>query len=391
MKRLIFILYAWLFIITIQACRKDSGIGPVYNDGIAPGSVSNPIVENLPGAATITYTLPNDADLLYVKAQYTTKQGVVRETKATPYNNSLTVVGFADTSAYQVKLYAVDKGENVSPSITVTIHPKKPPYLIIRDSLKTLPDFGGINVAFANEGKDNIAIVVLSTDSLGSFVPFNTYYTNLQKGDFTTRGFKAVKTKFGIYIRDRWDNRSDTLLVDLTPYFETILDRTKMKGLALPGDAPLGYNGSISFLFDGILISNSNYYHTGDAGRMPQWFTYDMGLTAKISRLVWWMRNDFYYNLHNPRTMEIWGSNNPSPDGSWTNWVLLAAHEQIKPSGLPNGQLSQADVDAATAGETVTFSLNTPAVRYIRFKTLSNWSGGTYCNFNEIGMWGAPQ
>jgi hypothetical protein len=42
-------------------------------------------------------------------------------------------------------------------------------------------------------------------------------------------------------------------------------------------------------------------------------------------------------------------------------------------------------------GETITFPLDAPAVRYIRFKTLRNWSDGTYVNFNEIRMWGAPQ
>ncbi|WP_449437513.1 DUF5000 domain-containing lipoprotein [Pedobacter steynii] len=30
-------------------------------------------------------------------------------------------------------------------------------------------------------------------------------------------------------------------------------------------------------------------------------------------------------------------------------------------------------------------------MRYIRFKTLRNWSDGTYVNFNEIYMWGAPE
>jgi hypothetical protein len=124
---------------------------------------------------------------------------------------------------------------------------------------------------------------------------------------------------------------------------------------------------------------------------MPQWFTYDMGVSVKLSRMSWFMRQGFYYNLHNPRKVEIWGTNNPSPDGSFANWELLAAYEQKKPSGLPNGQLSNADNEAAAAGETITFPLNTPQVRYIRFKTLRNWSDGTYVNFNEIMMWGAPQ
>lgn len=394
MKRLIFILSAWLFIITIHACKQDSGIVPANNDGVAPAPVTNAIVQNLPGAATITYTLPNDPDLLYVKAQYTSQQGVVRESKSSYYSNSITVVGFSDTSAYEVKLYAVDKGENVSTPLTVTVHPLKPSYLTVRDSLKVMENFGGIDVRFKNEGRDNIAIVILGIDSLGNFVPFNTFYTDLSKGVIQARGLKAIKATFGVYVRDRWDNRSDTLLVELTPFFEAKLDRLNMQALVLPNDALLWGGGGISLsaLFDGVKGGWGGLnYQTSDQARMPQWFTYDMGVTAKLSRLVWWMRDGFYYNLHNPRKIEIWGSNNPSLDGSWTNWELLIAFEQIKPSGLPMGQLSQADVDAAKAGETVTFPVNIPAVRYIRFKTLSNWSGGTYVNFNEISMWGAPQ
>lgn len=378
----------WLMLI-LYACDKKT-LGPQVNDGVAPGPVSNVEVENLPGAATLTYTLPGDTDLLYVKAQYTTKNGIVRESKATYYDNKITVVGFADTSAYEVSLYAVDQGENESEPVVVTVHPKEPPYLIVWDSLQTAPDFGGINVAFKNADGNDIAIVLLADDSLGNFVPFNTYYTNLREGNFSTRGFDSVETTFGVYVRDRWNNISDTLMVKLKPFFEMQLDRTKMVGVPLPNDAPLGYGGQIAYLFDGIL-TNNGYYHTSDDARMPQWFTFDMGVKAKLSRLTWWMRQDFYYSLHNPRNVEIWGSNDPSSDGSWTNWVLLATHEQIKPSGLPAGQLSQADIDAATAGETVTFPLNSPPVRYIRFKTLRNWSDGTYVNFNEIAMWGQPE
>jgi len=389
MKRLTYILCMAVLLIAAQAC-KQSEVVSLVNDGGAPGPVTNASVENLSGAAKITYTLPADKDVLYVKAVYTSKQGDVRETKVSYYNNNLTVLGFGDTSEYEVKLYAVDRGGNESAPLSVTVHPLKAPFLLVREGIVVVPDFGGINVAFGNSTEDNIAIVILANDSLGNFVPINTNYTNLKAGSFSTRDLPSVDTKFGIYIRDRWGNVSDTLITTIKPLFEVKLDRTKMVGVNLPTDAPLGYSGAISFLFNGDL-GNGGYYHTGDAAKMPQWFTYDMGLSVKLSRMAWYMRQGFYYNLHNPRKVEIWGTNNPSPDGSFTNWTLLATHEQIKPSGLPAGQLSNADNDAAAAGETITFPLDVPKVRYIRFKTLRNWSDGTYVNFNEIMMWGAPE
>jgi hypothetical protein len=381
-----------LVVVTIggfYSCKHDV-LGPVVKDGQAPGVVSNLVVANLNGAATISFTPPADEDLLYIRAIYTTKGGTTRETKVSKYNRELTVEGFADTSAYQVSLYAVDKSENQSEPVQVTVHPKKPVFQLVRDSVAVVADFGGINIKYRNITKASIAIVLLSNDSLGNFVPVNTAYTNIKGGEFSARNMKAVDTKFGIYVRDRWGNISDTLLFNLTPLFEEKLDRTRIRALTLPSDAPLGpqYGGGVEKLFDGNTSNGGGYYHTGDDSKMPQWFTFDLGVEAKLSRLSWFMREGFFYDLHNPKVVEIWGTNSPASDGSFTGWTLLASHTQVKPSGLPAGQNSQADIDAALAGENVSFPLDAPKVRYLRFKTLKNWSNGTYLNFNEIMIWG---
>ncbi len=374
----------------VMAC-KDTIPGPVENDGVPPGPLSQLSVTNLNGAAEISYQVPSDPDLLYVRAVYTTKQGEVRETKVSRHHSSIRVEGFGDTDAYEVELYAVDRGENASTPVQVTVHPLSPPMQLSRASLEVQPTFGGISINFDNSAKDNLAFVVLANDSLGQFVPIHTYYTRLPKGEFAVRGLASEETRFGLFVRDRWGNLSDTLYTLQTPLFEIQLDRTLMRDYTLPTDAPLGYSGSVNALFDGILTDSKRGYHSGDAARMPQWFTYDMGVKAKLSRLTWFMREGSnYYSLHNPRVIEIWGSNNPDPDGSWDSWELLVSYEQVKPSGLPRGQLSAEDQVAAAAGETIIFPIDVPEVRYIRWKTLQNWSGGTYVNFNEIMMWGAP-
>lgn len=383
-KELIYILSGCLLLGI--SCKQEL-LGPVDKDDSAPGPLTNIVVENQHGAAKISYALPADKDLLYVKAIYTTRQGEERETKVSKFNSYVTVVGFGDTETYKVSLYAVDKSENASTPVEVEVHPLVPSVDLVRASITATPDFGGINVQFINEAEESLAIVVLANDSLKQFSPAYTQYTSLRQGNFSVRGMPAEPTQFGVFVRDRWGNLSDTLLVTLTPLFEKLLDRTMMKGIVLPTDAPLGYSGNINGLFDGNVLGG--FYHTGDAARMPQWFTFDMGVTAKLSRLTWFMRDQFFYTLHNPRVVEIWGSTNPNPDGSFdASWTLLAAYTAIKPSGLPEGQLSQADIDAAHAGETVVFPLTIPEVRYIRFKTLKNWSNGTYVNFYELMMWG---
>ena len=79
------------------------------------------------------------------------------------------------------------------------------------------------------------------------------------------------------------------------------------------------------------------------------------------------------YTNANIKEWEVWGSNDPNPDGSWDSWTKLMVCNSVKPSGLPRGQLSQQDINAALAGEVFTFPRNTPAVRYIRIKVLDTW------------------
>ncbi|MCS4227104.1 DUF5000 domain-containing lipoprotein [Sphingobacterium sp. BIGb0165] len=392
MKRLIYMLYAGLlFVGTIGSCRKTEVGTMDKSDKQAPGPVSNAQVENLNGAAKITYSLPQDDDLLYIRAEYTTKQGVVRNTKVSRYLDSVVLQGFADTDVYEARLYAVDKSENVSVPLLVKVQPKTPPFELVKQKLVASAAFGGLDIGYQNVTESDVAIVILANDKLGNFAPLKTLNTKLKTGTFGARNLAAVETRFGLMVRDRWGNLSDTTYVTLKPFFEAQLDRTKMKGLNINGTDAKNYPGNeVEYLFDGD-VSNKTAYHTIDPVSMPQWFTFDMGQTAKLSRLVWFMRQGWYFHLHNPRKVEIWGSNNPSPDGSFTNWILLAEHEQIKPSGLPPGQNSNADIEAALEGETISIPVDAPAVRYIRFKTLRNWSDGVYVNFTELALWGNPQ
>jgi len=391
MKRIISVLFAGLLIVgTIGSCRKTEVGTMDKSDKQAPEPVSHAEVENLNGAAKITYSLPKDKDLLYIRAEYTTKQGVVRATKVSRYLDSVVLEGFADTDVYEARLYAVDKSENVSAPLVVKVQPKTPPFDLVKEKLVASEAFGGIDVTYKNDIGSDVAIVILTNDKLGNFVPVKTLSTKAKTGRFGARELPSVETRFGLMVRDRWGNLSDTTYVTLTPIFEARLDRTKMKGLNINGTDAKNYPGNeVEYLFDGD-VSNTTAYHTTDPVKMPQWFTFDIGKTAKLSRLVWFMRQGWYYDLHNPRKVEIWGSNDPSPDGSFTNWVLLAEHEQIKPSGLPQKQNSNADIEAALEGETINIPIEAPAVRYIRFKTLQNWTNGVYVNFTELTLWGNP-
>ena len=158
MKRILYRIATCGLLFFISSCKQDVQ-EPIIKDGSAPGLVSNVSIINLNGAAEISYTVPSDQDLLYIKAVYRSRKGEVRETKVSKYNRNLTVLGFGDTNPYEIELYAVDKSENSSAAVKVIANPLEPAMNLVRNGLKVRPDFGGINVEFENDKADNLAIV----------------------------------------------------------------------------------------------------------------------------------------------------------------------------------------------------------------------------------------
>ena len=126
---------------------------------------------------------------------------------------------------------------------------------------------------------------------------------------------------------------------------------------------------------------------------MPIWFTFDLGVTTHLSRYLYWQRLDdsFLYQHGNMKEWEVWGrADKPDQSGSWDGWTLLTTCESYKPSGLPAGQISNEDKEYASAGEEFIFPTDAPAVRYIRFKALSTFTGVKFIHLMEVTFYGKP-
>ncbi|GAA4311853.1 DUF5000 domain-containing lipoprotein [Compostibacter hankyongensis] len=380
-------------LLSLAACKEDK-TSPIENDGKAPGPVSDVQVENLPGAARLTYKAPGDEDMLYVEAHYDIREGQERIARSSLYKNYMMLEGFGDSSTHNVTLYAVDRGLNKSTPVEITVHPKTPPVYDVFKSLSMAASFGGMGLSMKNSTEANIAIVVITPDSLGEMSPAETFYTSRIAGDFYVRGYDTVKRTFGIYVRDRWNNLSDTLFEELTPLFEAKLDKTKFRKVDLPTDYnKANQNGAqvMEHLWDDSRSEND--FTTLPGFGLPQWFTFDLGIKSKLSRMVVWTRTSsrFLYQSGAVKKWEIYGSNSPAPDGSWDSWTLLMRCESIKPSGLPVGTNSQEDLDFVNAGWEFTFPPDAPPVRYIRWKTLENWGNVTHITLTEMDLFGAPE
>jgi len=381
-------------ILLFHNCKEEKSLMPLDAEMDSPAMVSNVNVENLPGAVKISYRLPNDPKLLYVKAECLIN-GKITQVKASSYINELLIEGFDKVGEYEVKLYSVSKSESVSEPLIVQVTPETPPYENVFASLTLDETFGGASVSFKNPVEAELVFEILAQDDKGDWVVAETYYTKRSEGVLSARGFPSLKRKFGVHIKDRWNNRTDTIIHELTPIFEKQIDRTKFQPVLLPTDQPAAWGWVMPNIWDGIIVNNTNVdkpgFHTNPAeGEWPQWFTFSLGTESKLSRFKFWQRGSYVaFTDRNIKKFEIWGSNEPAIDGSWDTWTKLLDGESVKPSGLPIGQNSAEDIALVGAGEEFIFPNDTPSVKFIRIKVLQTWSGAESFYVMQVAFWGA--
>lgn len=358
---------------------------PLFKDSQPPGPVTGVIVENLPGAAKLTYTLPSDNDLLYVKAVYTLSNGRQIETKSSVYINHLMVEGFNDTSERTITLYAVDRSENVSTPVTVKINPLMPDVHLVRESVTMVPDFGGVLFRWTNQNNAPLAFLILAPNESGALREVEAVYSGMTHGAFTIRGFEPKEGVFGMVIRDRWDNYSDTIKMVLTPMFEQKLDKKKFMKIVLDNDHDMAaWEGKYEFAYDD---NPATFNHTWAGTGWPQMWTLDLGVVARLSRVNILQRQTFFYSHGNPRLFEIWGMRDtPDQNGSFEKWVKLKDCVAIRPS-LQGGTAAE-DQEHFANGDEFSFTLDDPAVRYIRFVVNETWGKTGFIHFAEVTFWG---
>jgi len=383
------------------SCKEEKPLSPMLTDANPPGQVSNVDIKPEPGGATISYVLPKSQNLSYIVAEIKTPDGRLRTYKSSFYTNQLRVEGLGDESEYEVRIYSVNGAEVRSEPVVKKFTPTEPPYLKVFKSLNMFAAFGGVGVTYLNPDNQSLQAILIGPDSLGRISQLNATTLDQEAGNATFRGLKDEETVFGMYLEDRWGNRSDTTFATITPLFEKMLDKSKFRPYKMPNDPILvnQWNVAIEFAFDGKWSSvwaspydgNGNNWQnvsTNTKGLDPTWITFDMGVQSKLSRF----RLNHYYRYSNGamRRYEIWGSNNPAPDGSWASWTKLVDYEQKKPSGLPVEVYNDADATAWLLGDQKDFPLDAPAVRYIRVRCLESWMGMADLSFSEITLFGQP-
>lgn len=382
------------------ACKEQDILSIHEKDETVPPAIIEATAKSLPGQIELSYSLPANSNILYVEAACKKNNGQQIQTQSSYFNNTLLLEGFGDTATYAIKLYTVGKNLKKSEPIIVNAKPALPPIWKIYESISIVEDFGGITINFENPMKAEVSIPVQRKNVKGEWETIETIYTQASQGPLSIRGLQNIATDFRILVQDRWLNQSSLKDTTLTPLYERELDYALFKELRLVNDPkPFGAN-KVSFLWNNNLSSTASggggWFRTDNGTGVPNQVTIDMGNKSKLSRVKIYQRGtvnelNLLYTAGSPKEFELWGSNNPSADGSYENWILLSKDEIKKPSGLPLQNNTAEDIETAKLGHEFRIPIDAPAVRYFRFRALSTYGVTNYFWLGEIDFFGQPE
>lgn len=372
------------------SCSKEERVDYADPNAPSPGQITIRNTEELAGAVNVVFSVPKDPNFLYARAVYEIQPGVFREAKSSVFNDTLKLVGFGSTEPHEVKIFSVGKNEKASEPVVISVSPLTPPVRSLFGDLTLNATFGGVRVNFKNNITNAPVALIVLVDSTGlnTWSPITTFYTGAKEGGFSLRGYDNNERKFAVFIRDRWNNKSDTLIKVLSPLPEQLIPKP-YDLVKLPGDhwqnienyrAELLWNGTNTW---------PNIFATDQRNPMPQWVTINLKSKVRLSRLKEFQYSDHLYKGGAVKSFEIWGSNNPDQDGGWNNWVKLQSFSSFKPSGSPLGTATQDDRNYALVnGEDFEFTEVPDAYRYIRFKTTSTYSSAGQVVIGELTFFG---
>jgi len=401
--------YLMIFLFTqlIFSCSEDK-----MESSEKPLPISEFEITPINGGAIITYTVPNDPNILCTTAEYI-RNGQKYIERSTYHNNSLRIEGFKTLEPVIVTLYTENRNEDRSDPVTAEFTPLKALVDLTKESLDFVTTFGGIVLSWENLLKSELNIRLMAFVE-GELVRDEIFYSTLPSDNRSYRGYESVETKFAVTIGDKWQNISDTVFYTTKPIFEMEVPKPwgDMRAY-VPGDNLTELQASHAFpkFYDGM-IGAFSFGYLNRAGSEGNSFTFDMNDVFKLSRFKFWpsLRDtyeDVYANV-NITEFEMWGSpvldiNKPasywadSDDFTGTfkeDWEFLGyfVRERLDLQGATSDEIWQR---GAVDGDEFELSLDLAPVRYIRFFARATRDGNpvpnNYWQLGELSFFGANQ
>jgi hypothetical protein len=389
-------------VFTWNGCTEEGRLDHIDDSAPAPAGVENVTSIPIAGGAILRYNLPRDKNILYVKVEFETAPGEIREAKASLFKDSVTLMGYAAAGIYPVKIYSVGRNEKLSEPVPYDIEVLSPPVELVYPTLELTPNFGGIKLSYENTARGDLAMVVMIDTLDGVWQPLQTFYTNSASGSFSVRGLDTVEMKFGVYLRDRWNNKSMLYEKKILPIFEQYIKKDTWQKYTLPGDTDIPAENdesrySLKGLWDEITnVLYFNIYASPHDQPIPMVFTIKLGKRVTISRIVVHFQANGYTESA-PKKFELYGSDvaSPSADLFGGDWNLLGRFQaKDKPDPVQPSDIEEVVTKGLSFDlEVVPGEIEDPwqGVQYIRFRTMETYKGPAYRGqliFSELDLYG---
>ena len=381
-------------LVILFSCKDDES-----NDSTPPGSLTVENITPTNGGGIISYVLPDDLDILFVRAEYTNSLGEDVYRVSSSHNNFIEIDGLNQNSPVQVRLFVVDENENMSQTVEVEFTPLPSFIFLVQESITITPDLGGVKIEWENIAEKTV-YVHLHIEN-GSDEDIRILSSNSLNESVFVRGLESVEMTFLTKVEDFDGNITDLEeKATLTPLFEEMIDKstwTLMSQLSVNGNA---WEGETTAFWDDVVDtaetnSDNSYFiiwrdQNGGTLNWPLDIVINLNKNVRIHRFKVWQRAfwyggptgaPYYYQEENLRSFDLYASNNS------VDWTLLGQYDIGDPSD-ENGNIPQDYIDAAANGHDFDLEGVSDKFRYLKFSITSNFGSDTYVHGSEITLWG---
>ena len=391
MKKLLFIP---LFVFAAVACSdKEDG------DTTPPGVLTVDMVTPTNGGGIINYTLPDNNDILYVKAEYTNSNGVDVSRASSSYNNSIEIDGLNQTTALTITLYVVDENFNQSAPIFVELIPLESFIYLVQESIELAADLGGFRITWDNIESKTVYVYVHIND--GTEEEVRILSSDNAQESIAVRGLPSTEISISTRVQD-FDENTTTLEEKgrLTPLFEEVIDKSTWTLLASQSVNGNAWEGDSTNFWDDVIDTTGNnsdnsYFMiwrdlNGGSLNWPLDLVINLNKNVKITRFSVWQRAfwyngpsdvPYYFQEENMKSFTIYASNDAQV------WQELGQFDIGDPRDS-EGNIPAAALESAANGHEFELDAVSEAFRYLKFSVTSNYGSETYVNGSEITLYG---
>jgi hypothetical protein len=391
-KNIICIPILLLLISMVISCESED-----KKDATPPGELTITSTEATYGGAIISYTLPNDDDILYVRADYINGKGKAVFRTVSKHVNQIEVSGFIVEEDVTVSLTVVDENQNKSKAVEYEIRPLRSFIYLVQESIEIVPDLGGVQVSWENIEEKTVFIYLHIAD--GDEEETRILSSSNASENIFVRGLEAKELGFSSKVED-FDGNITSLIDEgyFTPLFEEKINKdtwTLVSNLSINGNA---YEGKTVNFWDDVVDtfetnSDNSYFiiNRNDNGGVLRWpldIVIDLNKKVKINRFKIWQRafwyngpsdQPYYYQSENLRSFDLFVSMDKS------EWALLGSFQIEEPT---NGDISAEKIEEAAAGHNFNLDEISPEFRYLKFSITSNFGSDSFCHGSEITLFG---